>query len=471
MKKKKFNKSAFFAPIFLPVIVSNEDTLTDAEIKAQLDAKFTKVNDEMKSVIENGATKAEVLKVTDALKTQGEALQTFIDEQRARFDNNKSWSEAFTDFLEDNQDKLKDIIASKSGEIEFNFDQAIEKAEEPILTTSGGDAVTAPPNHNTQMTAIRLRDDNPLISLCNVVKTNQPSLAYTEVFPKSGDYAFVDEGESKPQIDFQWAVRYATPFKIAAHMKFSEEVVTDIPRLMDTARGYLKDKHDLFKADALYFSDGTLGTPLGATAIARPFTAGNMAGKIENPTIMDVINAIVTDIYTTHNYADETPYQPNLVLLNPVDFFINFQAAKDANRWALYSGVTLFNEYKIGALTIKPWEKMASDNIFVGDMKKYNISNWVRYSVRLGWIGNQFIENMFTMVGESRSHFYVKNFDEQAFVYDSITTVMTAITKPAGLAASLGVDIKEAKEVQAKVIAGNKAKIKAMLKTKSNKKG
>ena len=74
-----------------------------------------------------------------------------------------------------------------------------------------------------------------------------------------------------------------------------------------------------------------------------------------------------------------------------------------------------------------PWEKIPSDKIFVADMSKYNISNWVRYSVRIGWINDQFITNQFTMVGESRSHYFIKNFDELAFVYDDISVVQAAI--------------------------------------------
>lgn len=63
-------------------------------------------------------------------------------------------------------------------------------------------------------------------------------------------------------------------------------------------------------------------------------------------------------------------------------------------------------------------------------MSKYNITNYVPYSVRLGWINDQFITNKFTMVGESRFHAFVRNLDELAFVYDDYATIEAAITKP-----------------------------------------
>ncbi len=63
-------------------------------------------------------------------------------------------------------------------------------------------------------------------------------------------------------------------------------------------------------------------------------------------------------------------------------------------------------------------------------MSKYNVSNYIPYTVRIGFINDQFITNKFTMVGESRHHAFVKELDKQAFIYDDIDTIITAITKP-----------------------------------------
>ena len=74
-------------------------------------------------------------------------------------------------------------------------------------------------------------------------------------------------------------------------------------------------------------------------------------------------------------------------------------------------------------------EDIPAGKIFVADMSKYNVSNYVGYTVRIGFINDQFITNKFTIVGESRFHAYVKKLDEQAFIYDDIATIKTAITK------------------------------------------
>jgi len=74
-----------------------------------------------------------------------------------------------------------------------------------------------------------------------------------------------------------------------------------------------------------------------------------------------------------------------------------------------------------------PFYKIPAGKVFVADMSKLNVSNYVPYTVRIGWINDQLITNQFTMVGESRFHSFVKKLDEAAFIYDDIATIETAI--------------------------------------------
>jgi len=115
-------------------------------------------------------------------------------------------------------------------------------------------------------------------------------------------------------------------------------------------------------------------------------------------------------------------------MINPIDFFIQLVGAKDGNGLPLYPQAGLFNEVRIGGVRIIPWIKIPVGKIFVADMKKYNVVNYVPFSIRVGWINDQFITNKFTLVGESRYFQYVKNLDQAAFVYDDIATVQAAIT-------------------------------------------
>lgn len=395
----------------------------DAELLKKLEEKFADLQAQLKTAQDEGASKEEVTKLHEAIKKQGIALESFIEAQNKAVI--KTYLEQFSEFLHTNKEELAKISKAKSGVIEFT-----PKAVGPVLTTSGGDGTNVPPpNMNTQLSQFNLRNDEQLINLATVTSTNAASYGYTDLIPKDGNYAFVAEGTEKPQTDFTWVNRYETPKKVAAYEILSEESATDIPRLESVAKEYLTKKHGLFKANAIYFGAGGADAVKGATKYGRAFVDTGMALKVENPNFMDAINACVTDIYRTHNYVDESPYTANVTLINPVDFFLNLVAAKDKNGLPLYPQAGLFNQVSIGGITIKPWEKIPSGKVFVADMSKYNVINYIPFSIRIGWINDQFITNMFTMLGESRFYSFVRKLDEQAFIYDDLATVMTKITK------------------------------------------
>jgi hypothetical protein len=397
--------------------------MTAEEIQKMLDVKFKSVQDDLAMAQKNGATKEELLSLTDAIEKSGNVLEDFITSQEKN--ELKGYEAQLKSFLFEKGSEIKSMFENGSGSIEFT-----PKAVADITTGNGTDAVQYPAVAHNELGDFNFRNDDSLVSLANVSSSSSPVFSYSELAPKDGDYTFVAEGATKPQIDFNWVNRFAEPFKIAAHEILTEEAVTDVARLESVARGYLVKKHNLFKANQLYFGAGTSGLPSGATVIGRTFVATGMADKFAAGTsnFMDVVNACITDIYRTHNYTDESSYMPNIVMINPIDFFLNLVGAKDGQGLPLYPQAGLFNQVSIGGVTIKPWEKIPAGKIFVGDMKQMNVVNYVPFSIRIGWINDQFITNMFTMVGESRYFQFVKELDKQAFIYDDIATVQAAIT-------------------------------------------
>lgn len=393
------------------------------EIQELLDKKFKAVQAKLQEMQESGtATEKDLLDIHESIEKQGNALEDFIKSQEKKVV--ESLQKEIQDFLVDKHEDIKNLLKSGSGSIEF-----IPKAVANITTGSGTDAVQFPAIAHNNLGSMNLRNDEVLINLATVSSTSLPILSYSELEPKDGDYTFVAEGNAKPQIDFKWVNRFATPKKIAAYQILTEESVKDVVRLESVARDYLLKKHGLFKANKLYFGSGTGDEAKGATLYGRTFVAGDMALAVVTPNFMDVVNACVTDIFTTHNYTDESSYEANTVLVSPVDFFLNLVSAKQPNSTLpLYPQAGLFNSVTIGGVTIKPWEKIPSGKIFVADMKQMNVVNYVPFSIRIGWINDQFITNMFTMLGESRYFQYVETLNEQAFIYDDIATVKSAIT-------------------------------------------
>ncbi|WP_185269595.1 phage major capsid protein [Chryseobacterium bernardetii] len=368
------------------------------------------------------------------LKAQGKSEKEISD----LMDEFRAFQEGLKSNHDSEQIDLKKLFEEKAEEIRSvykNQHGSVEIYKAPsLITTGNGSVPTALPNSvGTQiapLSDINLREMG-ILNLVRNGKTNLPAYVYTEVTPKEGDFEVVNEGAVKPLIDIQWVTRSTTPKKIAAVTKLTEESITDYAGLEDIVKTYLYKKHNLKKSKLVLFGTGTGDEPKGATKYARTFVAGSMAAKVVNPNVMDVINAVVTDVYTTHNYEDENSYMPNVVLLNPVDFFLEFVSAKDYQGNPLYPTASLFNQVVIGNTTIIPEQSIPSGKIFVADLSKYNVLDYVGYSVRIGWENDDMRRNQFMLIAESRFFQFVKKADELAFVYDDIATIKTAITKPA----------------------------------------
>lgn len=370
----------------------------------------------------------------DAQKDTISGLQKEVDEAKEKaaqaIDASKGLTietiqQKVSKFLEENFEKIKATRTQGHGVVEFEIKVAADITTGSATNPDGipelvGVQVAPPTRVNLRGTVV---DD-----LVTSFNTSLAAYPYTESLPKDGDFAFVAEGTAKPQIDFKIETRYAEPVKVAAWEKLTDEAVKDIPGLQSIALGYLRDKHNLKRQRGILFGDGISPNPKGATLYGRVFVAGAMANAVRFPNIMDVINAAITDVYTTHNYQDEMPYMPSLAMINPVDFFVEFVSAKDERGLPLYPSASLFNRVTIGGVTIIPEQDIPAGKIFVADMSKYYVSNYVGYTVKIGWINDDFIKNQFVILGESRFHAFVKKLDQQAFIYDDIETIKTAIS-------------------------------------------
>ena len=376
-----------------------------AELKAKLETSIKAEDFE--------AVKAEAIRLAGEVKAMKESS----------FDKDNSLKGQLTKFITENHEKIKASFHSGSGVVEFKVvgDMSTASATVPDgIPALQGVQVAPPTNINMRST---ITD-----GLVSVFNTNLASYPYTESKPKDGDYTFLLEGGTKAEIDFTVETRYAAPKKLAAWEKLTEESINDIPGLISIAYDYLRKKHDLKRQNGILFGDGIGANLKGATTYGRIFSAGALANTVVSPNFMDIVNAAITDIFTTHNYTDEMPYMANLVMIHPNDFYTQLVAAKDGFGHPLYPMASLFNRVVIGGATIVPFEDIPAGKIFVADMSKYNTTNFVPYTVKIGVVNDDFIKNQFVILGESRLHGFVKKLDEQAFLYDDIATIKAAIT-------------------------------------------
>ena len=303
---------------------------------------------------EYGEGTAKLKELEDAMKAQGRLITDL--EKGLGNGQPMSIEDAIAKAITAKQPEILAALKAGSGFVEIDVTKVVGN----ITTASGTN--TAPPAitgvQQAPLGNINLRQLNVEQYMSVLATSNGAAYPYTEAVPKDGDYTFVNEGAAKPQIDFQWDTKYATTKKIAAWIKLTEESVKDVVGLESVARDFLRKKHDLKKAKALLYADNTGDNPKGATRYGRAFSAGAMALAVKSPNFMDVVNAAIVDIATTHNYEDETPYRANMVMVNPVDFFLHVVSAKTEEGVPLYPMASILNQVTIGGVTIIPDESV-----------------------------------------------------------------------------------------------------------------
>lgn len=297
-----------------------------------------------------------------------------------------------------------------------------------VTTSTGGDALLDMLNADDIMD-IRLRQ--PFIEeFSNTGNTSKPVYTYVDYLPGEGDIDFIAEGGIKPQLDLDITVETETPVKAAGYEVLTEEAVTDIPRMEANARGLLFKKYLLKRQNGILFGDGIAPNPLGITNIAAAFNPATWTGAVVvAPNLYDVIVAVANQIYTTFSYTDDVEYYPNVCFLNPADV-ADWKVTKDGNDQYLFPTININKEQSISGIRVIPKNEIPAGYILMGDFTKLNIIDYIAYSVRMGWVNDQFIKNLFSMLGEGRFFVYVKNLDQRAFVYDTIANVVTGITTP-----------------------------------------
>lgn len=344
-----------------------------------------------------------------------------------------SFAKQISNWLEEKKDDLKSLYKNKGTSIELEL-----KVVGDIGLGSGSIQSPVPqfpiwgtPDFNLIGTFIE--------NYISVSATGMPAFPYTEMLPKDGDFSFLAEGATKPEIDFKWETRYVTPQKTAAWERLSEEVMADVPRIQSLANSLLLKKHNIKKQRAIISGNGVSPTPKGMIYYGRHFNASNVPAVVTAPNIFDVINACVVDIATTHNYTDEMPYTATFVGLHPIDYFTYIQSTKDQDNRPMFnyealkinnSSPQITNAWSGNAMNsviIVPTLEIPIGTILVCDASKYNLVNYIPYTVRIGWINDDFIKNQFVILAESRFFTFVKKLDEQAFIYDNIDTIMDAI--------------------------------------------
>lgn len=255
--------------------------------------------------------------------------------------------------------------------------------------------------------------------VANVATIGGRSLTYAEFKPGEGDAEWVPEGGLKPSMEATLEEHTITAGKVALTVKLTEETLTDLPQLVAEIRAEIINRIGLAEEEGILNGTGADGQIKGVATDMPGFSLGTF--KIEKPNIFDVIVAAYTQVVSVSNMA----YRPNIVLMNPIDY-AQMQLTKDVN--GQYLRPFQVGDELIPGLRVETSTAVNQGDFVLGDFNYLNIRDVWSLTITFGWENDDFTKNLVTMIGEKRLMAYIKAQYKTAFVKDTISNVITAIT-------------------------------------------
>lgn len=252
--------------------------------------------------------------------------------------------------------------------------------------------------------------------------TNQVAIAWADEVSSEGDAEFIGEGIVKPLIDIDYEIRYSEAKKVAGKIKVSEEALTDISFMNAEITRKLKQRHDLAKQDGILNGNGVGANLKGIVEYAAGFAAGGLALAVDEAQNYDVIVAAYNQILVT----SDSNYIPNAVFVHPTDATL-MKLTKDVDGNYIMPPFTNQNGDVVNGVRVVQNTKIPLGYFLMGDFSKSHVRNYVDFSIRIGYTGDDFEKNLVTILGESRVHHYISENEAKAFVYDQFSVAKTAL--------------------------------------------
>lgn len=385
--------------------------------EAQITEKIKSLDIEAKM----NASNAEVVKIKSELQNEIKLLQEEVAKSKSNGDK-KGLNQELKEIFKAKHKDILNAMSSGRGEVEIykmKSDLTPDMSTARITSTSMTNVVRDW-NNTDSKSGVKLRTPR-ILDLVTAGVVSRPYFSYGDIVPVHNDSTFgyataVSEGAIKPKVAFAFENRQAVAKKVAAYMAITDEADLDIDFMSQNASDYLMKRVELAKAKSVITAVNTAAPSFDPATWA--------GGAVVTPNLRDVIIACMNQIVNAENWADDVQFVPNVALVNWNDF-IGMSVTKDKNEAYLFAegirtalGVEIIPVHK---------NDVAVGEILVGDFSMAEVYAYENYNVKTGYINDQLIYNMFTIVGETRFIELVRNYNKVGFVKGDIATIKSAI--------------------------------------------
>ncbi|QNE04686.1 phage major capsid protein [Croceicoccus marinus] len=246
-------------------------------------------------------------------------------------------------------------------------------------------------------------------SLLSVVKVDSAnSIEYPELVGRTNNAGMVAEGAAKPESSLQFELK-SVPLRVMAHwMKASRQVLSDAPQLQGIIDNELRYGLALKEEAQLLYGDNTGQNFNGMIPQAADFVDSLGAAA---PTAIDTIGSAI-------HQASLTDVPPDGIVLHPSDWW-KMRMLKDVDGKYLLGDPMMALEPSLFGLPVVLTQSINVDEFLVGAFSEQTLYDRWTARVEVGFVDQDFTNNMVTVLGEERVGFAAKR--PEALIHGTFT--------------------------------------------------
>jgi len=347
--------------------------------------KGDSVTNEIKGQIEN--QKGEIERVIEQVQK--------LEEKGVRLRSNGSEKKGFIDFVK-GDDNYKALVEKKQNSAEIEISKSDMASMSETKVTSAG---IVAPNYDP-LIQDKPRQELLIRDLIPTTPVTGQSYSYFVELLHTMGAAMVPEGGLKPTSNVTFEAKTDTVKKIAVWMPVTDEALDDVPQLYSYIQELLRYDLKLVEEGQILKGVGTGNNLNGIMTQATTFDAGlSKAGD----TAIDTIRRAIYQVRKQSKRAADA------VVMSELDW-MNIELQKDGQNRYLFANLQ-------GLVTPVLWGRpvVASDSMDEGDgattggefvvgsfAQGARIYDRMGYTVKVGWINDDFIKNQRVILVEER---------------------------------------------------------------------
>ncbi|GIV35397.1 MAG: nucleoid-structuring protein H-NS [Chitinophagales bacterium] len=258
----------------------------------------------------------------------------------------------------------------------------------------------------------------PLFTRGQVGENNNGVIRYIDQATATRNAAPTAEAGAKPEAAVTWEDRVAKIETIANWLPVSRQLLDDVVLMQSEIENFLRTNVSLAVDQQLLVGNGTSPNLRGVYTAAPALVTSGYA-TIAGANLYDLLAVAYTDI------TQNTGYQPNVVVMNPVDV-LRYKVAKGSDNHYVVPPFVTQNGQVISGMTVIESGHIAANTLVLGDFRFGTLYDTGDVTVEIGWINDQFVRNMLTMLAEIRLCLLIRDVNLPAF--RKVTDISAAIT-------------------------------------------